>query len=237
MKNNQSNSYVWLVGVAFALMFFIRKCIGEHRHKTEVVPILNGMREQAVREGAVVYGKTGIIYTLSNRDSINVSYVFYNGYKRANKDSLDFHIIYAKMPNGGAYTSRDTTTGQVTSMLFKKPLDSLYYNTDKRDVKGVKFLPNSSKFNDKNFSLRTIGIYLNDSTDVCFIADTFTKDSTSHHHTLAKNRLITIKKKMAQLNIDTSKFKLKAHNKPSYLEALMQKFKVNEKQTATNNEY
>lgn len=211
MKIKKRNNSVWILALTFTLIFLIRKCVKNHRYKKEILPIVEGMREQELRENAIVYGKKGTIYTLSNRDSVVASYTFYNGYRRPNKDSLDFYNILVKTPNGRAFTSRDTTVGQITAMLFKKPLDTLFYTNKKQDVKGIYFKPNSDKIINKNNRLQIIKIYTNDSTDLCFIADTFTKDINSPQHELAKKRLLKIKEQLYKEGLDSSKFKLKIH--------------------------
>lgn len=209
MKTNQTSNYMWLVGVVLTLSVVIRQCAVQHK-KNKFRPVLELMHEQSVKEHGKFYGKTGVIYTLSNREKVNAYYNYFIDKKYTDTDSIHFYRIILQTPNNTVTIGRDTAVGQATGLMLKKELDTSNHTT--KEIKGVYFKPNTVNYVEKHHFFTSLELYKNDSTDICFVIDTFTKDTASHHHQLAKQRLQKIKNKLHKNHgFDTSKFKVKAH--------------------------
>lgn len=231
---------MWLVGVVLALSTVVRQCAVQ-QNKNKLRPVLELMHEQSVKEHGKFYGKTGVIYTLSNREDVKAMYHHYDDKKHVNSDSVHYYRILLITPNKRVFISRDTTVGQATGLMLKKELDTSNYT--RKEIKGIYFKPNTVNYVEKHHFFTSLELYKNDSTDICFVIDTFTKDIASHHHQLAKQRLQKIKNKLHKNHgFDTSKFKVKEHFDYGLIEKVIEfrhkKERVNTKRsTSSETEY
>lgn len=179
----------------------LKKCISDHRHNTEIKPIVNAMRENFARKEAVIEGATGRIFVLTASDSVHAGYQWYNGYYTLPNDSLLFRVRLTT-PEGRTVFSRDTSVGQVVCLLIHKN-DS----TEREEIFGIYFNPGTDEPDRNNMNLRRAMIYAGEpGYALYFIADSFDKDPHSVQGMLAQQRLrhineVLIKKKTIPFQI------------------------------------